>query len=250
MLHSDDVKKFLEKINFARSESADAECLVRIYSARSESYVWNRIHFVAVRNAAGVPAKIMAVCADVSEERSTMSEDETRRDRTDYITNLYNKTAAENKIKSYLYDEGASGSHAMLVVEICGYDKMEEEFGKPFANAVLKETAGSVRELFRDSDIIGRVNGSQFIIFVKGLSRREKLAEKAENIIMAVNNTYQNDKEELSITGKIGVSVYPEDGQSYEELYDSAVKALYFSKHSVNSNTVFALEGNQPKLLN
>ena len=250
LLHSDDVKKFLEKINFARSESADAECLVRIYSARSESYVWNRIHFVAVRNAAGVPAKIMAVCADVSEERSTMSEDETRRDRTDYITNLYNKTAAENKIKSYLYDEGASGSHAMLVVEICGYDKMEEEFGKPFANAVLKETAGSVRELFRDSDIIGRVNGSQFIIFVKGLSRREKLAEKAENIIMAVNNTYQNDKEELSITGKIGVSVYPEDGQSYEELYDSAVKALYFSKHSVNSNTVFALEGNQPKLLN
>lgn len=250
LLHSDDVKKFLEKINFARSESADSECLVRIYNKKSDSFVWNRVHFVAVRNAAGVPAKIMAVCADVSEERTTLSEDEMRKDRTDYITSLYNKTAAENKIKSYLYDEGAVGSHAMIVVEICGYNKMEVEFGKPFANAVLKETANSVRELFRDSDIIGRINGAQFVIFVKGLSRREKLMEKAQNIISAVNNTYRNDKEELSITGKIGISIYPDDGQSYEELYNSALKALYFSKHSVSANSSFAIESNPPKLLN
>ncbi len=248
LLHSDDIKKFIEKIHYARSESDDSECLVRVYSAKTESYVWNRIHFVAVRNAAGIPAKIMAVCADVSEERSTLSEDESRKDRADYITNLYNRTAAENKIKSYLYDEGASGSHALLIVDICGYDRMEQTFGKVFANAVLKETAGHVRELFRDSDIIGRVSGSQFIIFVKGLSSRQKLTEKAETIRAAVNHTYSNDQEEMSITGKIGISIYPDDGQSYEELYDSAQKALYFSKHSLSGFAKFAFEDNTPRL--
>lgn len=249
LLHSDDVKKFIEKINFARSESDDTECLVRIYNANNESYVWNRIHFVAVRNAAGVPAKIMAVCADVSEERSTMSEDSSRKDRTDYITNLYNKTAAENKIKSYLYDEGVSGTHAIIVAEICGFDRIEKEFGKPFANAVLKESAENVRELFRDSDIIGRINGSQFLIFVKGLGSRAKLTEKAQTIIAALDNTFRDDKEEVSVKGKVGISIYPDDGQSFEELYDAASKALYYSMHSVSKSTTFALEENMPKRL-
>ena len=250
LLHSDDVKKFIEKINFARSESDDTECLVRIYDSRTESFVWNRIHFVAIRNAAGVPAKIMAVCADVSEERSTLKEDESRKDRTDYITSLYNKTAAENKIKSFLYDEGASGNHALMVVEISGFDIVEKEFGKAFANAVLKESAGHVRELFRDSDIIGRVDGSKFIIFVKGLSNKTKLTEKARSIVEVLSNTYENENGTVSVSGKLGISIYPDDGQSYEELYDSASKALYFSRHSVSHFATFAIEGNPPKLLN
>ena len=250
LLHSDDVKKFIEKINFARSESDDTECLVRIYDSRTESFVWNRIHFVAIRNAAGVPAKIMAVCADVSEERSTLKEDESRKDRTDYITSLYNKTAAENKINSFLYDEGASGNHALMVVEISGFDIVEKEFGKAFANAVLKESAGHVRELFRDSDIIGRVDGSKFIIFVKGLSNKTKLTEKARSIVEVLSNTYENENGTVSVSGKLGISIYPDDGQSYEELYDSASKALYFSRHSVSHFATFAIEGNPPKLLN
>ena len=250
LLHSDDVKKFIEKINFARSESDDTECLVRIYDSRTESFVWNRIHFVAIRNAAGVPAKIMAVCADVSEERSTLKEDESRKDRTDYITSLYNKTAAENKIKSFLYDEGASGNHALMVVEISGFDIVEKEFGKAFANAVLKESAGHVRELFRDSDIIGRVDGSKFIIFVKGLSNKTKLTEKARSIVEVLSNTYENENGTVSVSGKLGISIYPDDGQSYEELYDSASKALYFSRHSVSHFATFAIDGNPPKLLN
>ncbi len=250
LLHSDDVKKFIEKINFARSESDDTECLVRVYNAKSENYVWNRVHFVSVRNAAGVPSKIMAVCADVSEERTTLSEDEYRKDRTDYITELYNKTAAENKIKSYLYDEGASGTHAFIVMELFGFDRMEEELGKAFSNAVLKESATSVRELFRDSDIIGRVDGSRFIIFVKGLGNRHKLEQKAETIISAVNKTYSNDKDEMRVSGKIGISIYPDDGQSYEELYDSAEKALYYSVHSISRNSAFAFDDNFRKRLN
>ncbi len=249
LLHSDDIKKFLEKINSARSETSDTECLVRIYNANTDSYVWNRVHFVSIRNAAGIPTKIMAVCADVSEERLTLNDDEQRKDRTDFITNLYNRTAAENKIRSYLYDEGVSGNHALMVVDMVGFEEMEKEFGKPFANAVLRESAGSIRELFRDSDVIGRINGSQFIVFVKGLGRREVLAEKGEAIVASLSRTCQTDKGERTINAKVGISLYPEDGQSYEELYESALKALYYSKHSVVSDTTFAIDGGSPRLM-
>ncbi|MBQ8135522.1 MAG: diguanylate cyclase [Clostridia bacterium] len=240
LIHSDDIRKFLEKLNFARSEFFDAECLIRFYSIREEAYIWNRVHFVAVRNAAGVPAKIMAICADVSEERTNSADDEIRRDRTDFITSLYNRSATENKIKTYLYDEGASGGHALIISEVYGFEAVESALGKVFANAVLKEIASNVRELFRDSDIIGRVSGSQFVIFVKGLSSTAKLKVKAEEICSVINHRYQSDSGEISICGKIGISLFPSDGYSYEELYASALNALYFAKHSISSNTVFA----------
>ena len=249
LIHPDDIKKFLEKLNFARSESSDAECLIRFFSKKENTYVWNRIHFVVVRNAAGIPAKIMAVCADVSEERNDPAGDEKRRDRTDYITNLYNRSATENKIKTYLYDEGASGSHALIIAEIYGFEVMENTLGKVFANAVLKQTATNVRELFRDSDIIGRVSGSQFVIFVKGLSNTQKLTHKAEQICSVVANSYQTDNGEITIKGKIGISLFPSDGRSYDELYAGALNALYYAKHNINTDTVFSSNTSPAKRL-
>lgn len=239
LVHSDDIKKFLEKLNFSRSEGVDAECLIRIYNMKKDEYVWNRVHFVAVRNAAGVPAKIMAVCADVSGEKINSGDEEARKDRTDYITNLYNRSATENKIKGYLYDEGASGSHALIVAEICGFDLLEKSLGKNFANAVLKETGSNVRELFRDSDIIGRISGAQFVIFVKGLSNWNTLQDKANQIIGVIRHDYDTHDGKISIFGKVGISTYPSSGHSYEEMYSAGLQALYFAKHSLTNDVVF-----------
>lgn len=240
LIHSDDIKKFLEKLNFARSESADAECLIRIYNLRNDEYVWNRVHFVSVRNAAGVPAKIMAVCADISDEKDVDAEDESRRDRTDYITSLYNRTAAENKIKTYLYSEGSAAAHSLIVAEICGFEAMEEALGKAFADAVLKETAENIRELFRDSDIVGRVSGGQFVIFVKGMNSKDILMKKAKQICSVIKHNYESDNGNVFIFGKLGVSIYPESGKSYDELYEEALNALYYAKHSLSSDIAFA----------
>ncbi len=250
LLHSDDIRKFLEKLNFARSEGADAECLIRIYNVKTDDYVWNRAHFVAVRNAAGVPVKIMAVCADVSGEGQSDETRDSRRDRTDFITNLYNRSATENKIRNYLFDEGAASIHTLVIAEICNFDKMEQALGKAFANAVLKETADNIRELFRDSDIIGRISGAQFVIFIKGMSSIEKITQKCEDICSVIKHKYETNEGEISIFGKLGVSLYPSGGRSYEELYSSALKSLYYAKHNITSDIVLDSGSSDIKRLN
>ncbi len=249
-IHPDDQKKFAEKMNSARSEQIDEEAFVRIYNKRDDKYLWNRARFVTIKNSEDVPTRIMAVFTDISDNR-TDGPDESRKDRTDFITNLYNKHATENKIKNYLYDEGSDGSHALLMVEICGFDTLERELGFVFANAVLKEVAGSVRELFRDSDIIGRGSGSRFTVFVKGMDARNKIREKCAQICRAINNKYQSDAGEISVYGKIGISLYPRDGSTYDELYEGALKALYFAKHSQKLDAAFVsdVDGSIPKLL-
>ena len=241
LIHPDDIKKLLEKMNNARSEENESEAFIRVYHQPGDLYIWNRVRFVTLKNAAQVPIKIILVFTDISDERDG-APDEKRKDRTDFITNLYNKHATENKIKSFLYDEGSASRHALMIVEICHFDTLENSLGPVFANAVLKETAQNIRELFRDSDIIGRSSGNRFTVFIKGMSDKEKILEKASQISRIINNHYQSETGDITIYGKIGVSLFPNNGSTYDDLYSGALRALYFAKHQVNSHIAFASE--------
>lgn len=248
MFHNDDTRKFIEKINLARSGNTDTECLIRVFRIYENKYIWNKIRFIPINGATGIPVKILGICADISEEKENYT-DEMRRNRTDYITNLYNRHATQNKIKSYLYGEGVSGRHAMIVAEICNFDELEKKLGSVFANAVLKEIAENIKDIFRDSDIIGRNSGNQFTILIKNLDDTNKLNEKAEQIVSIISNKYHSDKEDIVIFGKTGISLFPRDGLSYDELYSAALKALYFAKHNINKNSAFLTDTENKGLL-
>ena len=248
-IHNDDIRKFLEKINSARSESNYSETFIRVYNKNSTSYSWNRVKFVAIRNSANIPIKVIAVFADVSDESDSFL-DEKRKDRTDFITNLYNKRVTENKIKNCLHDENSFSSNSLILAEIIGYDELENSLGTVFANAVLKETAENIKELFRDTDIIGKSSGNKFIIFVKGMGYCSKLTEKAEQVCAIIKNKYHSENGVINIFGKAGISVFPHDGATYDELYANAFKALDLSKNSKNKDISFPFDSeNNKKLL-
>ena len=248
-IHNDDIGKFLEKINSARSESNYSETFIRVYNKNSTSYSWNRVKFVAIRNSANIPIKVIAVFADVSDESDSFL-DEKRKDRTDFITNLYNKRVTENKIKNCLHDENSFSSNSLILAEIIGYDELENSLGTVFANAVLKETAENIKELFRDTDIIGKSSGNKFIIFVKGMGYCSKLTEKAEQVCAIIKNKYNSENGVINIFGKAGISVFPHDGATYDELYANAFKALDLSKNSKNKDISFPFDSeNNKKLL-
>ena len=248
-IHNDDIRKFLEKINSARSENNYSETFIRVYNKNSTSYSWNRVKFVAIRNSANIPIKVIAVFADVSDESDSFL-DEKRKDRTDFITNLYNKRVTENKIKNCLHDENSFSSNSLILAEIIGYDELENSLGTVFANAVLKETAENIKELFRDTDIIGKSSGNKFIIFVKGMGYCSKLTEKAEQVCAIIKNKYHSENGVINIFGKAGISVFPHDGATYDELYANAFKALDLSKNSKNKDISFPFDSeNNKKLL-
>ena len=248
-IHHDDIGKFLEKINSSRSENNYLETFIRVYNKKNNSYSWNRVKFVAIRNNAAIPVKVIAVFADVSDESDSFLDDK-RKDRTDFITDLYNKRVTENKIKNCLHDENSFTSNSLILAEIIGYDELENSLGSVFANAVLKETAENIKELFRDTDIIGKSSGNRFMIFLKGMGFGNKLTEKAEQVCAVIKNKYQCENGTIKIFGKAGISVFPHDGTTYDELYANALKALDASKNSKNKDISFSFDAeNNKKLL-
>ena len=123
-----------------------------------------------------------------------------------------------------------------------GYDELENTLGTVFANAVLKEIAENIRELFRDTDIIGKSSGNRFIIFAKGMGYCDKLIEKSEQICAVIKNKYQSDNANVKIYGKVGISIFPRDGTTYDELYSNALKALDISKKSLSKDIAFPFD--------
>lgn len=225
-LHSDDINKFLERINQSRLADSDAEFFVRIYNQKTEDYVWNKIRLVSERNASGEAVKTVAICIDISDRQADADFDILRSKRTAFISNLYRKHAAENIIQNFLDGDGADGKHALIIAEVCGFDVLEETLGTAFANAVIKEISVKIRELFCDFDIIGSHSGNQFLIFVKNTTDVQKLTEKADQICSIINNKYNSDSEEIIICGKTEISLYPENGKSYAELYHNSLNKL------------------------
>lgn len=225
-VHNDDINKFLEKINNSRYNDSDAEFFVRIFSQKTESFVWNKIRLVCERNSSGEATKTVAICTDISDRQADADFDILRSKNTAFISNIYRKHAAENIIKTFLDDEGKNGSHALIVAEICGFDILEKTLGAVFANAVVKEISVKIRELFCDFDMIGSHSGNQFLIFVKNTNDIQKLTEKAGQICSIINNKYNSDSEEITISGKTAISLYSQDGTSFSELYNNSLNKL------------------------
>ena len=103
------------------------------------------------------------------------------------------------------------------------------------------EVAAELKEAFREMDIVGRIGGDEFMVFVRHVEDITVIREKAEHIAEAAAKSSWTVEEGLpDITMSIGCSRYPADGTNFTELYEKADKALYKTKRSgKNGFTVY-----------
>ncbi|MEG0838899.1 MAG: diguanylate cyclase [Hydrogenoanaerobacterium sp.] len=149
----------------------------------------------------------------------------------DLLTGVYNKMSAQEQIQSFLStSEGRAGKHALFVLDIDRFKQMNDIFGHAFGDVVLSQLAGKLKELFREADIIGRVGGDEFIVFMKNIAQRRNVEDKAREMCEYCAESYTQKGIPYRITLSVGISFYPCDGKSYTALFDSADTALYSSK--------------------
>ena len=148
--------------------------------------------------------------------------------RTDLLTKLLNKVTTETEIKQILAND--FDSHVMFIVDIDNFKNVNDNLGHHFGDMVLKEISSKLKACFRSNDIVGRIGGDEFIVFLKGIHDRDFIEKKAMQIIEVFKNTYSGDNKDYKISGSVGISMYPFNGDSYTELYKASDKALYQSK--------------------
>lgn len=203
------------------------------YNARMKAgnseYVWCKIDVSPVVEE-NVPTRMIGVITNISpmkKEADALKE----RVNFDSFTQLYNKEYAISAMKNILSFD-ATDQHALLLLDIDNFKVFNDSKGHLEGDHVLKMTSELIKNTFRQSDIMGRFGGDEFIILVKKLPGYEWLEERLNRLCYCENGEY-------SISNSIGVAFYPQDGTEFDELFEKADQALYDSKIEKGRYTMY-----------
>lgn len=161
--------------------------------------------------------------------------------RLDPLTGLYNKTATEGLIGEALASGRAGeGMYAFFILDIDNFKLVNDDFGHATGDVVLREFAGELKKQFRDTDVVGRIGGDEFVAFL-AVPGRAWVEKKASELGTVLRKTFNSETGSFGISASIGVALAPEDGADFSSLYKNADAALYQTKkRGKNGFTVYA----------
>lgn len=193
------------------------------------NYVWMRVLMVLMRDLESEDIKGFVQIKNIDAEKRQQIELQYKAER-DLLTGLYNKGTTEMLIfKRLVSDKNISG--VLFIIDIDNFKTINDRLGHLYGDAVLSELSESLRRVFRDRDIVGRIGGDEFLVFAQGLKSESMIVKKAKNICEAFFRTYANGKnEDFTVSSSIGIAMYPKDGETYEALFKRADAALYTTK--------------------
>ena len=158
---------------------------------------------------------------------------------TDLLTDLLNKMSTEKKIKEYIEGEGADKLSMMCVLDIDNFKKINDTMGHAFGDEVIATFGKKISAEFRATDIIGRIGGDEFVIFLKDLKEDAVVEREAQRIAGFFKNFTVGTYTRYSPTASIGAAIYPRDGVDYETLYKAADTGLYKAKKRGKNQLAF-----------
>lgn len=160
----------------------------------------------------------------------------------DPMTGLYNKRITEQLIEETIKKDWLDDTikHALCIFDIDNFKYVNDTMGHSYGDQIITEIATEIKSQFLDSDIAGRIGGDEFAVLIKNIENVERLKQKLARICNRIGQKDFSEQHGLIISCSIGVSLFPQDGYVYSELYEKADQALYHAKnHGKNSFVLF-----------
>lgn len=159
----------------------------------------------------------------------------------DLLTNTLNKVTFEQYVTTLLSDFTTISNHALFFLDLDDFKFVNDTYGHAFGDFLLKELGKRLNENVRHGDLVGRVGGDEFILFLGHIPNNEMLLNKAEKILKIISQEFNDGEYSHTIKTSIGIAVYPNHGTNFEDLYRRADIALYHSKRTgKNIATVYS----------
>lgn len=162
---------------------------------------------------------------------------------TDLLTGLNNKLATERKIKEYMANHPDTQS-MLFIFDVDNFKKVNDTMGHAFGDEVLRSLGKQIGGIFRASDIVGRVGGDEFMVFLKGITTEENILKEAEKVETFFKGFQAGEYVKYKATASIGVAIYPQEGADFETLYKAADQGLYKAKKRGKNQLAFYRERN------
>lgn len=151
--------------------------------------------------------------------------------RTDEMTGLLTKSATEQRIKRLL-DDNQDSMYAFFIFDIDNFKDANDLYGHSFGDDVIKAFAKKIADYFRADDLIGRIGGDEFVVFLP-VPDEAWVRRKADELSAAFHWKYTRNEKTWKITTSIGIAI--DTGGTFDNFYENADRALYKSKENGRS---------------
>jgi diguanylate cyclase (GGDEF)-like protein len=169
-----------------------------------------------------------------------------RQATTDEMTGLLNRREFERQSEEAMLNaERFRTGLCIMLIDLDGFKGVNDTRGHHVGDEVLVECAHRLRSAVRDTDVVGRWGGDEFVILLPGLEQATAVRNSAERIGASIADTPLAPG--VSLTASIGAALYPRHGHNFDDLIRAADGAMYGAKTTgVTHRLADALSSDDP----
>ncbi len=209
-----------------RSKHADGRAQVHALSMTS------------ITDSSGKPSQFVAVILSDSFQTDAAS-GETRRVGHDALTGLPDRSILADRVgQNILNAKRANKSIALLVMGLDRFTLINDALGYAAGDQMLREVAERLAKVIRVSDTAARLDGDKFAVMTP-IAAIDDSVIVAEKVLNAIKKPFQLKGEEVFVTFSIGISIYPTDGEDFDDLLKDSLSAMQYAKQDGGSQYRF-----------
>jgi cyclic di-GMP phosphodiesterase Gmr len=156
----------------------------------------------------------------------------------DDLTGLPNRFLINERVDAALRRNG-SHRFALAFIDLDNFKHINDYYSHVVGDALLVKVAERIGKTLRDTDMLARISGDEFLLLIYPLAGEEEVRSIVDALLDALKQPFHIEAFEVFTSASIGVSIYPEHGATYEVLRRNADNAMYRAKSGHKGEAVF-----------
>jgi diguanylate cyclase (GGDEF)-like protein/PAS domain S-box-containing protein len=181
---------------------------------------------------------LLSTSLDIT-ERKQFESDLARRAYSDDLTGLANRRMIQEHVGYVLRSRGDSERFALAFIDLDNFKHINDYYSHAVGDALLVKVAQRIAALVRESDMLARISGDEFVLLVDPIESDEHVHAVIECLLEKLKEPFHIEGFEVFTSASIGVSKYPEHGGDYEALRRNADSAMYRAKSGAKGAAAF-----------
>ncbi|WP_316369082.1 bifunctional diguanylate cyclase/phosphodiesterase [Candidatus Thiodiazotropha sp. CDECU1] len=218
-------------------------------SGHWQGEIWNRrksgeiypewLNISAILDDDGLITHYVAVFSDISALKQSEQQLE-HLAHYDPLTGLPNRILLFSRIDHALQRARRNGNEvAVLFLDLDNFKVVNDSLGHPTGDKLLRLLAQRFSKRLRAGDTISRIGGDEFVILIEDVVTESVIAEIAQAVLDEMKTPVHVEGHDLSVGGSIGISIYPQNGETATDLIKHADAAMYLAKESGRNSFKF-----------
>ncbi len=158
----------------------------------------------------------------------------------DPLTKLYNKTTTKSLIEECI-EKDSSAQHALIIIDLDNFKTINDTRGHAAGDQILLAFTTALNKNFRETDILGRAGGDEFVVLIKNVQSVAMVCDKLQRLTSSFKKYGIDNGFPGRLSCSIGVAMYNKDGKTYDELFKKADAALYEAKRNGKDQYKFSI---------